>query len=73
MERRARSGRQRLHHRGRRPPGGAFQLARIGTTEWKTSLFPKDGTYIVPVKAVVRRAEGLEIGDLVTIRLAIGT
>jgi hypothetical protein len=47
-------------------------VARIGTTEWKTSLFPKDGRYIVPVKAVVRKAEGLEIGHVVTIRLAVG-
>jgi Rieske 2Fe-2S family protein len=46
--------------------------ARIGATGWKTSLFPKDGRYIVPVKAGVRRAEGLEVGDTVTVQLAIG-
>jgi hypothetical protein len=45
--------------------------ARIGGTEWKTSLFPKDGRYIVPVKAWVRKAEGLELGDMVTLRLAV--
>lgn len=45
--------------------------AEIGRTEWKTSLFPKDGSYIVPVKAVVRRAEGLDVGDLVTVRLVV--
>jgi hypothetical protein len=45
--------------------------AQIGDTEWKTALWPKDGLYIVPVKAWVRRAEGLEIGDLVTVRLTI--
>ena len=45
--------------------------ARIGKTEWKTSLFPKDGRYIVPVKARVRRAEGLEAGDLATVRLTV--
>ena len=28
-------------------------LVRIGKTEWKTSLFPKDGLYIVPIKASV--------------------
>ena len=33
--------------------------AQIGGTTWKTSLFPKDGRYIVPVKAWVRKAEGL--------------
>lgn len=46
--------------------------ARIGTTTWETSLFPKDGAYLVPVKASVRSAEGLELGDQVNVDLAIG-
>ena len=46
--------------------------ARIGDTEWATSLWPKDGRYIVPVKTWVRQAEGLEVGDLVTVRLVVG-
>ena len=45
--------------------------ARIEDTEWTTSLFPKDGGYVVPVKASVRRAEELEIGDTVGVRLSI--
>ncbi len=45
--------------------------ARIGRTDWTTSLFPKDGGYIVPVKASVRRAEGLELGEVVEITLAV--
>lgn len=45
--------------------------ARIGRTEWKTSMFPKDGRYIVPIKARVREAEHLEEGDRVTIRLEV--
>jgi hypothetical protein len=45
--------------------------ARIGETRWTTSLFPKDGRYIVPVKAWVRQAEGLEVGDTVTVRLTV--
>jgi hypothetical protein len=45
--------------------------ARIGGTRWKTSLYPKDGRYIVPVKAAVRRAEGVEVGDQVTVGLAV--
>jgi hypothetical protein len=45
--------------------------AQIGATGWKTSLFPKDGRYIVPVKADVRTAEGLDVGDTVTVRLAL--
>jgi Domain of unknown function (DUF1905) len=46
--------------------------AQIGATEWATSLFPKDGRYIVPVKASVRKAESLELGDTVTVRLTVG-
>ena len=44
---------------------------RIGKTEFTTSLFPKDGRYLVPIKASVRKAENLEEGDKVTIRLEI--
>lgn len=46
--------------------------AQIGATEWKTSLWPKDGGYIVPVKTAVRHAEDLDIGDVVTVRLSVG-
>ncbi len=42
---------------------------RIGSTEWTTSLFPKNGRYLLPVKAGVRRAEKLEEGDTVAVRL----
>lgn len=45
--------------------------ARIGRTRWTTSLWPKDGRYIVPVKTDVRRAEGLKLGDMVTVRLMV--
>lgn len=40
---------------------------RIGESEWKTSLWPKDGSYIVPIKASVRKEENLEEGDEVTV------
>ena len=44
---------------------------RIGKTEFTTSLFPKDGLYLVPIKASVRRAEKLEKDDQVTVQLEI--
>ena len=44
---------------------------RIGKTEYTTSLFPKDDRYLVPIKASVRKAENLEKGDKVTIRLEV--
>jgi hypothetical protein len=46
--------------------------ARIGRTSWYTALWPKDERYIVPLKAAVRRAERLELGDVVAVRLDIG-
>ena len=46
-------------------------IVQIGQTEWQTSLFPKDGRYLVPLKASVRKAESLEEGDYVTVRLDI--
>lgn len=45
--------------------------ARIGETEWTTSLFPKDDAYVVPLKDAVRRTEQLEVGDLVSLRLTV--
>lgn len=42
---------------------------RIGDTAFTTALFPKDGGYAVPIKVAVRRAEGLELGDVVAVRL----
>jgi hypothetical protein len=45
--------------------------ARIGESEWKTSLFPKDGGYVVPIKDAVRNDEELRLGDVVTVELAI--
>lgn len=45
--------------------------ARIGETEWTTSLWPKDGRYVVPLKVKVQQAEGLALGDVVTVRLTV--
>lgn len=41
--------------------GSVRVRARIGDTEWRTSIFPSgDGTYSLPLKRSVRQAEGLE-------------
>lgn len=45
--------------------------ARIGSTRWTTSLFPKDGGYVVPLKDLVRNAERIAVGDTVWVRLAV--
>lgn len=44
---------------------------RIGKTEWKTSLFPRDGRYLVPIKMSVQKAENLKEGDTVTLQLEV--
>lgn len=35
----------------------------LGDTTWTTSLMPKDGAYLVPIKQAIRRAEGVDLGD----------
>ena len=44
---------------------------RVGNTKFQTSLWPKDGGYIVPIKDVVRRAEEVDDGDVVDVRMTI--
>jgi len=44
----------------------------VRQTDSRTSLFPKGELYLVPIKGAVRKAEGLELGDHVTVRLHLG-
>jgi hypothetical protein len=63
-----------LHdHRGELTYGWGVIPARvrIGDTEVQTSLMPKDGTYLVPLKVALRRAEAIDDGDVVHVRLAV--
>ena len=46
---------------------------RIGGTDFTISLFPREDLCVVPVKVAVRRAEGLSLGDEVTVRLHLDT
>ena len=43
----------------------------IGFTRSTTSLFPKDGRYVVPLKSAIRTAQGIGIGDTVNVRLGV--
>lgn len=45
--------------------------ARIGATEWETSLLPKNGGYVLPIKSSVRRAERVGEGDTVMVVMSI--
>jgi len=47
-------------------------LVTLGKTQWKTSVFPNsDGTYLLPLKAEVRRKEKVAEGDMVALELEI--
>lgn len=46
-------------------------VVKIGETEYKTSLFPKNGKYLVPIKKDVRDAEGIEVEQQVRIMITI--
>lgn len=45
--------------------------ARIGDTEWETSLLPRDGGYVMPVKKDVRAKEHIGDGDMVTVEMSV--
>lgn len=44
---------------------------RVGRTEWTTSLFPREGRYLVPLKDKIRRAEQLVVGDSLHVQMWI--
>lgn len=46
-------------------------VAQIGDTEFSTSLFPKDGRYLLPLKDAVRRPERITVGDEVTVEMSV--
>jgi hypothetical protein len=46
--------------------------AKIGKTEFTTSLFPKDGGYLLPIKNAVRIPAEIEVGDHVDVHLTLG-
>jgi hypothetical protein len=45
--------------------------AIIGRTSFTTSLFPKNGTYLLPLKVAARKPEGLNLGDTVTVSMSL--
>ena len=56
---------------GRRRGFGSVKVeVEVGDSRWPTSVFPqKAGTWFLPVKKAICRAEGLEPGDEVAVRL----
>ena len=43
----------------------------IGETTWYTALWPRQGVYVVPLKDVIRKAERIELDDVVTVSLSL--
>jgi len=58
---------------GRKGFGSAKVHATIGDTSWSTSVFPhrESGGWLLPVKAAVRKAEGIVEGDEVTVTVSL--
>lgn len=44
---------------------------RVGDTVSTTSLWPRDGGYVVPLKDALRRPEGIALDDEITVTLTI--
>jgi len=57
----------------RRGFGSVRVRVTIGGSTWSTSVFPdkQRGAFVLPVKQAVRRAEGLDAGDRVTVGLEL--
>jgi hypothetical protein len=43
----------------------------IGATTLTTSLFPKDGGYLLPIKVAMQRAEEIGLGDRISAKISI--
>ncbi|WZH36792.1 MAG: DUF1905 domain-containing protein [Microbacterium enclense] len=56
----------------RRGFGGVRVDATIGTSTWRTSIFPQaGGVYVLPLKRAVRDAEGIVPGAIVQVDLLV--
>lgn len=58
---------------GAMPAGfGSYRVeATVGTTIWRTSVFPASECFVLPVKKAVRKAERIEVGDVVAVSLDV--
>lgn len=47
----------------------------IGESVWLTSLFPSKeaGAYLLPIKASVRKSEGLAKGQMIDVKISVAT
>ena len=57
-----------------RPGFGSIRVgARIGSTEWETSIFPskESRSFVLPIRRSVRRQEEIDTGDVVHVAISI--
>lgn len=65
-----------IRDRGGPPRGfGSVRVeVTIGATTWRTSVFPNSaeaGTFVLPLKKAVRKAESLDLGDTASVALRV--
>ena len=46
-------------------------VARIGDIEFETSLFPKEGGYLLPLKDAVRKPQQITVDDEIIVEMAV--
>jgi len=47
-------------------------IVRVGGSDFTTSLFPREGGYLLPIKVAVQGAEGIGRGDRIKVRMRVG-
>ena len=52
--------------------GQVAVIVDVDGVEFTTALFPKDGVYLLPVRNEVRKAAGIQLGDVVAVALSVG-
>lgn len=63
----------KFFHRQRRGFGSVRVEVTCGTSTWRTSIFPdkQSGSFVLPVKADIRKAEGITKGDTAPFHLRV--
>jgi hypothetical protein len=47
-------------------------VATVGDTLFATSLFPREGGYLLPIKVAVQRSEAVGLGNRIAVRMRVG-
>jgi Domain of unknown function (DUF1905) len=57
----------------RRGFGSMRVRVTVGGSTWTTSIFPDSmrGSYVLPIKRAVRKAEDLDVGDIATVTMEL--